>query len=488
MPVRRVIGSGIGPRRSGQLTLAADNRREHDDAVATDHAMKTARIWLVVGLLGVLAGGCAPTGSDSTTSTSEPSTTTATDSTTTTIAVSTTVPSSMTSTTEGMTDDANLPSALSRERVTWDDVGAGWYVVLYDSSKAYPTSEADVREGPLVLYLVNSGGERYEVAAWQPGEFRTLVDATATSALVAGSGANLDETVFEVVDLTTGSSSVAFTVGFSESSFVNTWPPLSLTRPSGANVVIHRSNGTTDWLERRAADGTVLSVVYEQTYVEGDGSMAWLYGADGTSLIVAATGGIFEMTNEGSTLGELWAPPDTRCEPVRWWDEDTFLAACYGQGPDSAPLDDYGQPHTYYGRLWLLETDGSTGAPLTEYPAEPPIVVDFGYHDAWPTDNETYIEWSGDCGSSAVATLTADGTGELLDIEEPEARLAHGVEVIDIVDGQMTVYGWDDCAATVGGLFTTDLEGRYLNTLVPVIGDSRGVIGVRGLATVYPSG
>jgi hypothetical protein len=76
----------------------------------------------------------------------------------------------------------------------------------------------------------------------------------------------------------------------------------------------------------------------------------------------------------------------------------------------------------------------------------------------------------------------------LLDIEEPETRLAHGVEMIDINDGQVTIYGWDDCAATVGGLFTTDLEGRYLNTLVPVLGDSRGVIGVRGLATVYPSG
>jgi hypothetical protein len=173
---------------------------------------------------------------------------------------------------------------------------------------------------------------------------------------------------------------------------------------------------------------------------------------------------------------------------VRWWDADTFLAACYGLGPGSAPLDDYGQPHTYYGRLWLLETEGSPGTPLTEYPAEPPSVVDFGYHDAWPTDDDVFLQWSGDCGSSAVATLTAEGTGDFLDIEEPEARLAHGVEMFDIVDGQMTIYGWESCDAAVGALFTVDLEGRYANTLVPVIGDSRGVTGVRGLATIYPSG
>lgn len=66
---------------------------------------------------------------------------------------------------------------------------------------------------------------------------------------------------------------------------------------------------------------------------------------------------------------ELWSPQDNYCEPVRWWDPDTVLASCFGQGPGFAPLDDQGQLHTYHGRLWLLEVDGSAGAPLTEYPA-----------------------------------------------------------------------------------------------------------------------
>jgi hypothetical protein len=197
---------------------------------------------------------------------------------------------------------------------------------------------------------------------------------------------------------------------------------------------------------------------------------------------------MIEVSNEGAVMGELWSPPDTTCEPVRWWDADSLLAVCYGQSASSAPLDEYGQPHTFYGRLWVLETDGTPGAPLTEYPAESPSVVDFGYHDAWPTDDQVFLDWSGDCGSSAVATLNAEGTGDLLDIEEPDDRLIHGVEMIDIHDGRITVHGWDDCAATIGGLFTVDLDGRLLDTLVPVIGDARGVTGVRGLATVYPPG
>lgn len=444
------------------------------------------RLLVLVSVMAVLSGGCSQTGSDATTSTSEPTTTTVADSTTT-ITQPTTAPSSTTPTGDHVTVDPYLPSALSRGQVPWADVGPGWYVVLYDSSKANPTDESDIREGPVVLYLVNSAGERYEVAAWEPGQYPTLIDATEASALIALYELDRDQTVYEVVDLTTGASSVTYTVGLPELS-LDIWPHAFLTRPSGANVVVHRSDGTTEWLERRAPDGTVLSVIFEQSYAGGGRTMTWLYAPDGTSLVVSGSGGISEMSNEGSVLGELWSPPDTRCEPVRWWDVDTFLATCYGQGPGSAPLDDYGEPHTYYGRLWLLETDGSPGAPLTEYPAEPPSVVDFGYHDAWPTGDETFIQWRGDCGAGAVATLNAAGIGDFMDIEEPEARLAQGVEMIDIVGGQMTIYGWEDCAAWVGALFMVDLEGRYVNTLVPVIGDSRGVAGVRGLATIYPSG
>jgi TolB protein len=400
--------------------------------------------------------------------------------------VSTTPPSSTTTTLPEVTVHPNLPSALSRGLIPWDEVGAGWYVVLYDSSKANPESEADVREGPVVLYLVNGAGERYEVAAWEPGQYPSLIDATGTSALVANFEVD-GETVYEVLDMPGGVSSVAYTLGSSE-ELLDIWPRASLTRPSGANVVIHRSDGVTEWLERRTPSGGVLSVVFEQKYLESGAPMPWLYGPDGTSVIVAGRKGISEWSNQGSSLGAIWSPRDTRCEPVRWWDADTFLAVCYGQAPGSAPLDDNGELHTFYGRLWLLDTDGTKGAPLTEFPDEPPMVVDFGYHDAWPTDEETFIEWSGDCGSSAVAILNPDGTGDLLDIEEPGPRLAHGVEMIDVHDGQMAVYGWSDCAATVGGVFTVDLEGNFLNTLVPVIGDARGVTGVRGLATVYQAG
>lgn len=50
----------------------------------------------------------------------------------------------------------------------------------------------------------------------------------------------------------------------------------------------------------------------------------------------------------------------------------------------------------------------------------------------------------------------------------------------------MTIYGWQSCSGDVGALFTTDLNGHYLDDLVPIVGDARSVIGVRALATVFP--
>lgn len=261
---------------------------------------------------------------------------------------------------------------------------------------------------------------------------------------------------------------------------------MSLTRPTGVNVVVYRSDGETEWLERRAPDGSVLAKLFEQLYIDAQGSLRSMYGHDGTSLLVTQHEGVAHVSNEGALLGRVDVPIDMRCDPVRWWDADTFLAACYGQELTSAPTNEVGEPHTYYGQLWLLETDGSAGAALTESPPETPIVVDFGYNDAWPTETDTFLQWTGDCGASQVATLQPDGTGLRMPISVPASIGAAGMELVDIVGEQMTIYGWQDCASSVGALFTTGLTGNYLDVLVPIVGDARSVIGVVGLTTVYP--
>lgn len=450
-------------------------------------------IAIAVLILGACSNGAGTNETSSTSTTASPTASTITSPTTSTTtpattALATTTTSGTTTTVQpgGVTIDPNLPVALSRDQIPWSEVGPGWYVVLYDASKAYPTGESDVRDGPTVLYLADRDGLLYEVAAWDPGAYPFLVDATAESALVVRNGATIDDALYERIDLATGAATEVYEVGWPETSYLNTWPHAALTRPAGANVAVLRSDGTTEWLERRAPDGTVIAEVYEQPVVEDERSMSWLYSPTGTSLLVAHRGGVAEVANDGTLIADLWVPQDTRCDPVRWWDADTYLATCYGQGPASAPADEYGNPAIHYGRLWLLETDGSAGAVLTEFPPDPPIVGDFGYHDAWPTSTGTFLQWSGDCGAAQVATLNADGTGTFMGLTLPPDLIADGIGMVDIVGDRMAVYGWQGCDGWVGSLFTVNLDGTNVEVVVPVIGDGRGVVGVKELTTVYP--
>jgi hypothetical protein len=122
---------------------------------------------------------------------------------------------------------------------------------------------------------------------------------------------------------------------------------------------------------------------------------------------------------------------------------------------------------------------------LTAYPNDPVYIGDFGYHDAWPSGPTILIQWSGDCGASRIETLRSDGSGVGVPISLP-ASSVEGAAMVDVFGGHMTVYGWQDCGASVGTLFATDLSGGYLSDLVPIVGDAAAVIGVQGLTTVYP--
>lgn len=453
---------------------------------------------LAVGLVVVLVFvGCGAEDEVATTSSSTlaPATTTSTavDDTTSTVAESTTstsIPATTTTTTVTASDDPNLPDSLGRDEIPWSEVGFGWAVVLFDSSKAAPTGPDDVREGSVVLYLVDFAGNRYEAASWEADSRPwSIADVRpdGTGAVVVGSGATLDDTVWTLVDLPTGATQVVHSASFPEITFG--WGrAVKLTRPTGANLVVYRSDGVDEWLERRSPAGAVLATLYRQDYVDAFGSLRWLYGHDGTSVLVSHHGGIALVGNDGTPISELWVPMDSQCEPVRWWDPDTFLATCYGRGPASAPIDEYGNPHIYHGRLWLLETDGSAGVPLNEYPADPVFVGDFGYSDARPAGPDTLLQWTGDCGAAQIADLQPDGTVNFIPVSVSSTIVADGVAMVDVnvVAGLITVYGWQGCAADVGALFVTDLAGNFVKELVPVIGDTRSVISARPLVAVYP--
>ena len=431
---------------------------------------------LAAGVSAALLVASCSSGEPAVSSSSTAATTTAvatTSSTTTAPTTSTTEPS----TTSTAPAPLVLPPALGRDEIPWEQVGPGWYVVLYDSSLAVMDPDT-YRDGPVGLYLVDREGRRYLVATWPADDHpQAIVDAVGTSVLVSGRPSMDDPFQVEWIDLITGERRMAGTADFPMRDLSQALFP-RLVLPAGEAVTVYGSDGTTEWLERRSWDGDSLGVFFRQAYVESLSDLRWFDRPDGAAVIVLHRDGVTEVTPSGEILRDLWAPAETICYPVRWWDADTYLAACYGQAPGAAPLDDYGNLHTYYGRLWLLETDGLAGAPLTAFPADPPFVGDYGYRDAWPAGTETLVQWSGDCGALAIRVLQPDGSGGTFAIETPGQ--VEGKELIDVIDGVIAVFGWEGCDGWARSLFTVDLAGHLVRDLFPSVEDARG------LATIYP--
>ena len=447
-------------------------RQEYRRRVGSDRLFGAVVLALVAAACGISSSGEPST--SPVTGTLATSTTTLPASTTSPPVVTTTAPPS------GITVDANLPDALSGDDIGWGDVDADWYLVLYDASRADPSSADDVRYGPVVLYVVDPGGTRYEVASWpSTPSYEALGDAVGSRAVVVGPGETLDASEWRLVDLTTGSMTVVYSeTPPAMSPFgVDRARVVSLARPDGAGLIVYHSDSTKEWLELRSIDGTTSSVLFQQPESGTEDSLSWLQSPDGDSLVVGHDGGMALVARDGSTVRDLGAPDDHHCRPVRWWDADTVVAACYGT-ESSAPLTEYGNPHLYYGQVWLIDMNGSAGSPLTSIPDDPLFVGDFGYSDALQIGDTTLLQWTGDCGAGAMAPLQADGSaGPLEPVETPGMWVA-GYRMINAIDTSVTVYGWDACDAYVGGLFVVGTDGTYQRDLTPRVGDGRGVIGV----------
>lgn len=412
------------------------------------------------------------TTASSTTETAAPSTTTTASSTTTTASSNTTTTaSSTTTTTEPVAVAGFLPEATSRSLIPWGDVGPGWYVVLYDGSRADPMLEREA-----YLYLVAPDGTRYQAADWPANERPygiTDVRPDGTAAIVVGDDGTHHRR-YELVDLQSGARQ-ALPVPVPPLGVDGPGDPVKFTRPTGRNLVVWSSDGSTEHIDRRTTGWAQLAQVYQQPYSDWDHALRWLYGYDGTTVVVAHSGGMAVVGNDGPPVRDLWVPMGHICEPVRWWDAHTILASCRGQGPAF--------PHDFYHQLWLLPDDGTAGEPLTNMPAGPIDVVDFGYLDAWSISGDVLLQWAGDCGAASIHVLQSDGTGIPLAVG---GVTGDGIQMVGVSDGRIGTYVWQGCDQWVGALEAIGTDGSFLRHLVPTVGDARGVIAAQGLATVYP--
>ena len=425
-----------------------------------------------------------------TTSTLPPSTTTTTPpETTTTLPPATPEPPPPTPTPTPLalvTTGENIPEALSRDLIPWEEVGPGWYLVTYSRYQLDPPAEGPFPQTMLYLVDGRAAGVLYEVTSFDSGA--DIVDwrLDGSAALVWNNHLRSPTGPGDLwlVDIASGEHRVLrgdhvdlhglgrnFSLGF--------------TSPEGIHLVAstHDDGWTTESLAYYDLDGNRLQELFSQPYPEEEplGRLSWLYGVDGLDVVVGHSAGVALVDNRGNLIRDLWVPDDNFCQPVRWWSAGEFLARCTNNksGEVNRP------PHAYW-EPWALRTDGTPGEKLAEIPQSG--LGDLGYRDAWPTSAGLLVQGSGDCQPSHIKIVT----GTQVHMGSPFSLIADYPTVgptremlVDVVEERAAIHAGIDCGHP-GAFYTYALQTGPANIIIPPIENILGLTSVVGLATVYP--
>ena len=279
-------------------------------------------------------------------------------------------------------------AGAQRDGVPWSEVGAGWVLAQYVS--AQPEGG---KSGPVALYLISPDGTRYKVAhwpnsrtapqlvAWSPDGKRALFQ------IFSGKGGT------EVLTLATGQASTFVLPGAAT--------PIGFTTPDGLNIVGGRLTGSGTDLARYSLSGGLTQPLGNST----DGQV--LYEPSGAGFLTGASYGLRLASNGGALIRKLPVPGTSSgtCNPIRWWNSGTVLAACPPPGT-AAP------------QLWLVPVSGARPTALT--PPRSFSSGDLGDLDAWQLASGLYVQAAGPCAVLQIFRQAANGSITLVRVPNTE--------------------------------------------------------------------
>jgi len=387
------------------------------------------------------------TGTTTTSSTSEAPTTSRATTTTTTL-----VPTKVTT-------GPTYPSALGRNLIPWEKVGAGWTVVLYN-----PCSGPGGKEDP-VYYLVDPDGTRYEITT-VPFGFGLPSYELAAGCLTKGGGAQIsglvldwapagavallstgccDEVNVHLLDVRTGGVTK---VGGNLNQYGGACGS-GLTRPTGQQLIVCNEQNTHGFLTRYDREGHPRLVLAHV----GD-LPSWLYQPDGVRLVVGTP--LRLIRNDGTVVRQLASLPGYDCVAVRWWDPATVLVRCYSHATATSPA-------ASRTALGLVPLDGRAAHFLTP-PTTACSTESCRYRNAWRVGTVTVLQRYEDRGPQSLDVLHDDGSISPFTIAGATGGVGgvgeHGGRLLVVHDGE---------------LVSVDATGGNPRVLVPRVGSAQGV-------------
>jgi hypothetical protein len=281
------------------------------------------------------------------------------------------------------------------DSVPWSQVGPGWTLATWSPVTGtrpgvQPPPGTPSRDNvTTTLYLVDPAGGRYPVTTFPPPGTESspdLVDwsGDGSHALFYAQYAKPPAAI--IVDLHSGKQTTVPVDGNPR-----------FTRPDGQALLLA---GWGDLNHPAPLQRVDLEGKPQLTYPSEElgFSGSYLSTPDGNRLVLGTSTGLAVLGNDGTPGAKLSIPGQSRCTPMRWWDEDpghTVLAGC-----DAAD--------SYRTGLWLVPIDG--GEPTAVTASNNHDGPDNGDVNAWKLPAGTFVQALGGCGTIYLAKLNADGT------------------------------------------------------------------------------
>jgi hypothetical protein len=282
--------------------------------------------------------------------------------------------------------------------IPWSQVGPGWTLATWSPvpggrpGAPLPPGSPNRETATTTLYLVDSAGGRYPITTFPPpGQQASpvLVDWSGDGSHALFDAQYATPRTAIMVDLHTGRQTTLPVQGSPR-----------YTRPNGKALLLSVPPGPDSKLA--TLDRVDLAGNHQLTYpthkLGSPFNGNYLSTPEGMRLVLGTSAGLALMGNDGTPAATLPIPGQTKCSPLRWWDESslaTVLAACDAPG--------------FTSRLWLAPIDGSPPTALTAVNdgQKGPDLRDVS---AWLLPAGTFVQAEGACGYQYLAKLNPDGT------------------------------------------------------------------------------
>lgn len=309
------------------------------------------------------------------------------------------------------------------------------------------TTSSGVGDGWSVVTVGKSGASTYDVRLVSPTGVQTKLTTIRSTSVVADASLTGKRLV---IQNWTGNVPVTkvWDNGVWRAGIVSQIDAVKFTKPTGANLLVHKMRNTNGALSDLYVQRTDFSGKVLATF-RGAVGPQFVQTTDGTMVIGSDARGRISVSNNatGGLIRTMAVPSGYHnCWPLHMKDAGTVVSACMTSITQSGSKID----------VFTYKVGGGTATPITKGLSHTGIAT-FGYLDAWWAPAGLLVGATPPCGSAPVGVVKGSAVKYLTDGERQT--------VVDVVGNNLYILNGEGCGAESHALVTMNATTKATKLL-----------------------